>query len=202
MTRSPLVVGRDASPAAGGRQRGGRLARWVVRVQMRRMALPGTRTIALLTAFAGALALAIALASQHFMGLAPCELCLMERWPYRVVIVLGVLAFVLPSGWARALLWLAVLVVLADTALAVIHVGVEQHAWPSPMPECAAPTFHGGSIADMLKSMPARPSKPCDAPSYLIPGLPLSMAALNLLFSLAFAALLATGLWSSRRMRA
>ena len=35
--------------------------------------------------------------------------------------------------------------------------------------------------------MPARPSKPCDEPTFLIPGLPLSMAAMNLLFALAFA---------------
>jgi hypothetical protein len=39
--------------------------------------------------------------------------------------------------------------------------------------------------------MPARPSKPCDDPTFLVPGIPLSMAAMNLGFALAFAALLA-----------
>jgi disulfide bond formation protein DsbB len=75
--------------------------------------------------------------------------------------------------------------------LAFVHVGVEQGYWPSPLPECAAPHFSAGTIAERLASMPARPSKPCDEPTFLVPGLPLSMAAMNLVFALAFAALLA-----------
>ena len=38
--------------------------------------------------------------------------------------------------------------------------------------------------------MPARPAKPCEDAAYLIPGLPISMAAMNLLYALAFAVLL------------
>ena len=48
------------------------------------------------------------------------------------------------------LLVLVVLSMLASVALAFIHVGVEQHWWPSPLPECAAPRFVGGSIAERL----------------------------------------------------
>ena len=36
----------------------------------------------------------------------------------------------------------------------------------------------------MLKAMAAKPDKPCDAPTYLIPGLPVTMAQLNLLYAL------------------
>jgi len=168
---------------------------------MPRMTVPATRTIALATAIAAGLALGIALLSEHWGGFAPCALCLWERWPYRVIIVLGLVAAVLPRGAARILLWLAVLAALADAALATVHVGVEQHFWPSPLPECAAPTFGGGSIADMLKAMPAQAAKPCDSPSFLIPGLPVSAAAMNLLFAAAFAVLLAGGLWRSGRDR-
>ena len=57
------------------------------------------------------------------------------------------------------------------------------------------------SIAERLASMPSRPSKPCDEPTFLIPGLPLSMAAMNMLFALVFAALLATSLSFSRSRR-
>jgi disulfide bond formation protein DsbB len=108
---------------------------------------------------------------------------------------------VLPRGAARTLLWLAVLAALADAALATVHVGVEQHLWPSPLPECAAPTFSDGSIADMLKAMPAQPAKPCDSPSFLVPGLPVSVATMDLLFAAAFALLLAGVLWRSGRDR-
>ena len=154
--------------------------------------------IALLTTLGGALALAVALGSQYWGGLVPCALCLLERWPYRVVVGLGLIALFVPYRATRILLWLAVLTLLAGVALAGIHVGVEQGLWPSPLPECAAPHLSGATISQMLATMPARPSKPCDAPTYLIPGLPLSMAATNLIYTLAFATVLAAALLKRR----
>jgi len=57
----------------------------------------------------------------------------------------------------------------------------------------------GGSIAERLAQMPARPAKPCEDATYLIPGLPVSMAAMNLLYALAFAIMLGAFLWRDRR---
>jgi disulfide bond formation protein DsbB len=134
-------------------------------------------------AVAAAIALGIAVASERWGGLVPCALCLLERWPYRIAIVLGLAAAVLPPRMARAALGLLALAMLAGTVLGVIHVGVEFHWWPSPLPECAAPSLSGGSIAERLAHMPSAPAKPCDDPTYLIPGLKLSMAAMNLIFA-------------------
>jgi disulfide bond formation protein DsbB len=159
------------------------------------------RTLALISALAAGAALASALAIETWGGLVPCALCLLERWPYRVAIVLALLAVVVPPQIARALLVLVVLTLLADVVLAFIHVGVEAHWWPSPLPECAAPRFIGGSIAERLAHMPALPAKPCDEPSYLIPGLPVSLAAMNLLYALVFAVVLAMFLWRSDARR-
>jgi disulfide bond formation protein DsbB len=158
------------------------------------------RTLAVLAALGAAAALGIAYASEIWGELVPCALCLVERWPYRIVIVLGLLAAIVPRGLTRPLLFLAIVCLLADAAIAAMHVGVEFKWWPSPLPECAAPHFSGGSIADRLASMPSRPSKPCDDPTFLIPGIPLSMAAMNTLFALAFSAVLAMSL-SGRRSR-
>ena len=130
----------------------------------------------------------------------PCALCLWERWPYRIAIALGLLAAVAPQRWTRPLLAVLALAVLGGLAIAVLHVGVEQHWWPSPLPECAAPRFTGGSIAERLASMPARPAKPCDEPVYLLPGLTLSMAAMNALYALAFGAGLLIWLGVGRRI--
>lgn len=152
-----------------------------------------------LSALAAAAALGTAFASEWWGGLVPCALCLVERWPYRIAIGLGVLGVVLPRPWARLAGWLLVLAMLVAAALAFVHVGVELKYWPSPLPECAAPHFATGSIAQRLASMPLTPSKPCDDPTYLIPGLPISMATMNLLFALAFSAALATFLWRSSR---
>lgn len=146
------------------------------------------RAAGLTAAAAAAVALGIALASERWEGLVPCALCLVERWPYRVAIVLGIAAAVLPPKAARVALALLALAILTGAALAAIHVGVEFRWWKSPLPECAAPAFSGGSIAERLARMPALPTKPCEDASYLIPGLPVSMAALNLLFACCFAA--------------
>jgi disulfide bond formation protein DsbB len=131
----------------------------------------------------------------------PCALCLLERWPYRVAIALGLVATVVPAPIGRWLLALLSLTMFAGAAIAAVHVGVEFGWWHSPLPECTAPHLASGSIAQRLASMPLRPSKPCDAPTYLIPGLPLSMAAMNLLFSLCFAAVVALSIPLARRHR-
>jgi disulfide bond formation protein DsbB len=148
--------------------------------------LSSYRGFGLAAAIAAGLALAVALGSERWGGLVPCALCLLERWPYRVVIVLGLAAAFLPAPAARAALAVLGLAVFAGAVLAAIHVGVEFHWWRSPLPECAAPTFGGGSIAERLARMPAAPAKPCDDPTYLIPGLALSMAQMNLIFACLF----------------
>jgi disulfide bond formation protein DsbB len=147
------------------------------------------RTSGLAAAIAAAVALGIAIASQRWGGLVPCALCLLERWPYRIAIVLGLVAALLPTGAARVALGLLSLTMLGGAVLGAIHVGVEFHWWPSPLPECAALVSRGGSVADLLASMPAAPSKPCDDPTYLIRGLKLSMAEMNFLFAGLFFAL-------------
>lgn len=159
------------------------------------------RTVALLCTIAAALALGIALAAESWGGLVPCALCLWERWPYRIAAALGLLALVLPARAARPLLALLLVAFIAGAALAAVHVGVEQGWWRSPLPECAAPTLGGGSIAERLAQMPAHPAKPCDDPTYLVAGLPVSMAAMNLLYALGVSAAPAIWLGMSFRRR-
>jgi disulfide bond formation protein DsbB len=165
----------------------------------RAVRLPHTRTAALILAVAGGLALGGALASQYWEGLVPCALCLVERWPWRVVILLGLIGSVVPPRAGRWVLGLALLALLASAAAGFLHVGVEQGLWKSPLPECNAPHITGATLAERLSSMPLRPSKPCDAPSYLIPELPISMAVMNLAWSLVVFASVAIYLVRSRR---
>jgi disulfide bond formation protein DsbB len=165
------------------------------------MQRPNPRTLAVLAALAASAALAFAYALEIWDELPPCALCLVERWPYRIVIVLGLLAAIAPARLIRFLLTLAVLCLLADAAVAAVHVGVELGWWPSPLPECAAPHLSGISIAERLASMPARPAKPCDEPTFLIPGLPLSLAAMNMLYALGFSAALTISMAVGRNRR-
>jgi disulfide bond formation protein DsbB len=155
------------------------------------------RALAIGVALAAAIALGIAYASESWGGLVPCALCLLERWPYWLLIVIGLVAAIAPRRLVRPILSLSLLCLLASIIIAVIHVGVEQHVWPSPLPECAAPHITGATAADRLASMPARPGTPCDEPSFLIPGVPLSMALMNLIYSLVF--LVVVAIWLPAR---
>ncbi|MCK8786349.1 disulfide bond formation protein B [Roseomonas sp. NAR14] len=142
----------------------------------------------LLIAALAAAAPLFAHASEGWWGLAPCELCLWQRWPYWAAAALALLGLVLPR---RPMLLLAAVAVLASGAVGAFHVGVEQGWWPSPLAGCQAPRGSGGtaSVEDLLRDMPLVPSKPCDAPTYLIPGLPLSMAGMNVIYALGVAGL-------------
>ncbi|HYF06184.1 MAG TPA: disulfide bond formation protein B [Acetobacteraceae bacterium] len=132
----------------------------------------------------------IAMGTEIWPGLPPCALCLWQRWPYWAAAGLAGVA-VFAAGRGRAvLIGLAGVAALASGAIAVLHLGVEWGWWPSPLPGCAAPTLRpGASIEDLLRAMPATPAKPCDAPTFLIPGLPVSMAGMNLIYALGLGAL-------------
>ena len=144
-----------------------------------------------LAILAGGAALGAAFGSEWFAGLVPCALCLVERWPWRLAVALGLLGLLLPTRFARLVLASIAVVVFVGAVEAAVHVGVEAKWWPSPLPECAAPRLVGGSAGSLLASMPDKPSKPCDDPTFLIPGLPVSMAAMNLIFALAVAGFMA-----------
>jgi len=153
------------------------------------------RLACLATALAALAALGVAYYVQDFMLLFPCPLCLWERWPYRIVILLGIIAAFSPWFLARAILLLAVLALLACAAIAFIHVGVEIHWWQSPLPECNGILTPGAPL-------PMTPAKPCDEPTFLIPGLPVSMAAMDLLYALTFALVLLGYILRYRRQAA
>lgn len=143
-----------------------------------------TRILGGLFVLAGLAALGTAWFAEHRLLLAPCELCLWERQPWRVLIAIGVLTLAVPRRYARYSVLAGLVCVAVSIGLAVLHAGVEHKFWPSPAPECRAPVFHGGSFKDWMASMPSRPNKPCDSPDYLF-GLPVSMTELGGLYALA-----------------
>ena len=136
-----------------------------------------------MTALVALTALGVAYFAQYVLLLTPCELCLWERWPYRVVAVLGVTAALCKPRMARWVLMLAGLVMLGDVAIAGLHVGVEFNWWNSPLPECNGALTPGAPL-------PMVPATPCDRPVYLIHALPVSMAQMDFAAALLFAAVL------------
>ena len=146
------------------------------------------RLAAALAALAAGLALGTAFAFEWWGGLVPCPLCLVERWPYRIAIGFALLGVLLPPRIGRWALVGVLLAGLADIGVSGTHVGVEFGWWPSPLPECAAPHFQQGSIAERLRSMPAHPSKSCEDAVYPVEQIPLSFAQLGLIYAVLFSA--------------
>jgi len=125
---------------------------------------PPLAPLAALTA-SGAL-LGGAWAFQIFGGLAPCELCLWQRWPYWIVIVGALLALPVarrlsPAGLA-ALLALFGLVWLAGAAVAGFHVGVEHHWWQGLAACSGGGVDAGASFQDLKAQILAAPVVRCD----------------------------------------
>lgn len=87
-----------------------------------------------------------AFAFQHIGGLAPCQLCLWQRWPHAAAILIGIV--VLATGW-RGLAWAGALAALATAGIGVFHVGVEQLWWEG-LATCTAGSISGISAADLL----------------------------------------------------
>jgi disulfide bond formation protein DsbB len=92
-----------------------------------------TRAFAGFVLAASAIVLGIALLSQYWGGLAPCELCLMQRWPWGIAITISLVAVLV--GARPALPWVAMVLAVvfaAGVVFAFYHVGVEQKWFAGP----------------------------------------------------------------------
>jgi len=70
--------------------------------------------------------LAGAFAFQHIGGLAPCAMCLWQRWPHAVAVAIGAAGLALPHA---AVAWAGALSMLTSAGLATLHTGVERGWW-------------------------------------------------------------------------
>jgi disulfide bond formation protein DsbB len=110
-----------------------------------------TRSFTILLAAGGSLALLLgAFAFQYLGGLAPCQLCIWQRWPHAAAIVISLPALLLAKGTiGRILPLLGALAALASAAIGAFHVGVEQGWWEG-LASCTAGSISGLSTADLL----------------------------------------------------
>lgn len=133
----------------------------------------------------GSLALLLgAFAFQYLGGLAPCKLCLWQRWPHAAAVLVGLLALALPG---RILPLVGAVAAIVAAALGLYHAGVEQGWWEGPA-TCTAGPVAGVSAEDLLNQILAAPLVRCDEVAWSLLGL--SMASWNMVLSLGLA-----GVW-------
>lgn len=112
------------------------------------------RLAAALVAAVGAATVAGALASEHFYGLVPCKLCLVERQPYYVGVPLALVTLLLPGRgpWRRIALALLALVFVVSAALGAYHAGAEWEFWPGPA-DCGGGSANAADVGGFLRQL-------------------------------------------------
>ncbi len=146
-------------------------------------------------------ALGAAFMMQYVGGLPPCEMCIWQRWPYGVALLLSAGAYMFASYSRTVTLYLLVACILSlvtVSGLAGYHVAVEQ-GWVEPEGGCAGSSAHHDTLEDLKAAILNAPIVRCDEPSFTLFGL--SIAALNFFASLCFAYVCALATWIFYRQR-
>jgi disulfide bond formation protein DsbB len=142
--------------------------------------------LALLAAAGSAGLLLGALAFQYIGGLAPCVLCIWQRWPHVAALILAAVFL-----WRGGSVWavLAALAALSSAGIGVFHVGVEQGWWQG-LAQCNVDTLANVSTADLLNTdITVGAPAACDKVAWSMFGI--SMAGYNVISSGLIA-----GLWA------
>ena len=157
------------------------------------------RRFPVLVLVASAAVLGGAFLSQYWGGLAPCELCLLQRWPWAAAIAISAIAVV--AGRRTALPWVALLlaaVFAVGSALAFYHVGVEKH-WLAGPTACTGASTAADTVEELKKRILGQMPVRCDEPAWTLWGV--SLAGWNLLASLVMGGACLAVLWLLRGPR-
>ena len=128
--------------------------------------------------------LSAAFAFEYFGGLVPCKLCIWQRVPHGLIILVALLALV--SLRAGLVLFMIAALALTNAGISVYHVGVEQALWAGPA-SCSGTLDNNLSSSALLDQLLATPMVRCDEVAWSFLGV--SMAGWNLLFCLTQASL-------------
>lgn len=124
-----------------------------------------------------------AFAFQHFGGLAPCKMCLWQRWPHAAAVVIGICALGLST---RLLPTFGALAALVTAGIGGFHTGVERGWWDGPS-SCTSSGTAGLTAQELLDQILTAPLVRCDEVAWSLFGL--SMASWNMVIALGLAVL-------------
>lgn len=151
-----------------------------------------TRIHLFLIASLGSVALLLGAWAFQYFGLAPCPMCIWQRWPHGAAVAIGTIALFLPHV---LLALLGALASAVTAAIAVYHSGVERGFWKGPS-ACAGNNVSGLSADELLEQIMNAPLVRCDEIAWQILGV--TLPNLNAAFSFA---LVAVWLAAARKRR-
>lgn len=126
-----------------------------------------------------ATAIALALISQYAFDMHPCYLCLWQRIPYAVAILLAVMGLkatkIMGAKYGAFNILLIGFALLINSGIAFYHVGVEQRWWGS---SCTLPDLSNLSSQDMMAAIKSAPAVSCGDIQFELFGI--SMAGYNI----------------------
>ena len=121
-----------------------------------------------------------ALIIQYWLGHEPCKLCLYQRIPYFLAILLIIKIFFFKK-YEKITLLILTLIFVSSTALAFYHFGIEQGFFSESL-ACTAPDLSKTLSKEQLLEQLKQNNISCKDVSFRIFGL--SLAAINTIFSL------------------
>ena len=140
---------------------------------------------------------------QYVLRLAPCPLCLEQRYAYYFAIPLAVLVVLAARVGAKRKVIIAGLAAIAammlwNSGLGVYHSGVEWHLWRGPQ-DCSGDLNDLRAGGGLLRQLETVRVVRCDEAPWRFLGL--SLAGYNVLNSLTLALIAAWGTWMTWRLR-
>ena len=143
--------------------------------------LKQTNNIFLIVIFAViSLTITSALIIQYWLGHEPCKLCLYQRIPYFLAILLIIKIFFFKK-YEKITLLILTLIFVSSTALAFYHFGIEQGFFSESL-ACTAPDLSKTLSKEQLLEQLKQNNISCKDVSFRILGL--SLATINTIFSL------------------
>ena len=117
------------------------------------------------------------------LGYAPCKMCIWQRWPHALAIVLGVAALFMPAVW---LMWIGALAMAITAGIGFYYTGVERGWFEGPT-SCTSGDISNLSSEELMQQILSAPLVRCDEVAWSLAGL--SMASWNMILSLVLMAI-------------
>ncbi len=122
------------------------------------------------------IAISSALIAEYIYGLQPCELCLKQRHPYYLIILVALIIFFIPNLYKLLMYVLVQLATIYGIFYSIWHVGVEKKLFQGPT-GCSTGLSKSSNTADLKEQIFSNSVISCDEVIWSFFGI--SAASLN-----------------------